>query len=469
VLTRQSLDQPREGSGGIPFAARCVRSLLFLCLGAPLAAGSVGCQVYDPSLLPDEPESDAKPGGDDSAADVAIEKPSSCSSGAGDDCADRGIPDSGQDAAGDAGVPDAASDGYDGRADASDADGSADVRDAAPLPEGGDARCDGAGCGADAPIDSPIDSTDAPIDNCPNDPNKTQPGRCGCGVAETDSDNDGTPDCLDACPTDPQKTQSGVCGCNQQDPPDGGGGAAYCFKGSIVHRYAFNGSGTVATDSIGGWNGTVHGVATMSGGAVALSGDRGSNYTNEGYVSLPSNILSGLTSATFETWVSWDGAASTGGTTWQRIFDIGSQTNSGGALVGSTYLFLTASGSSAGGAMRAAYSTNGPTNETVINAASSGGGALPLPTGGRHHVAVVFDDPGNTMSLYFDGDLVGFVQMTASLSAISDTNCWLGRSQFAVDPEFNGSLSEFRIYNVALNATQVQASFAAGPDPSYLP
>ncbi|MFH0905217.1 MAG: hypothetical protein V1826_00640 [bacterium] len=34
-----------------------------------------------------------------------------------------------------------------------------------------------------------------PIDNCPNDPNKTQPGICGCGTPDTDTDGDGTLDC----------------------------------------------------------------------------------------------------------------------------------------------------------------------------------------------------------------------------------------------------------------------------------
>jgi biopolymer transport protein ExbB len=37
-------------------------------------------------------------------------------------------------------------------------------------------------------------------DCCPNDSNKTQPGVCGCNVAETDSDRDGVADCIDSAP-----------------------------------------------------------------------------------------------------------------------------------------------------------------------------------------------------------------------------------------------------------------------------
>lgn len=45
---------------------------------------------------------------------------------------------------------------------------------------------------------TPVDGgPTTPVDNCPDDPDKTEPGACGCGVADTDSDSDGTPDCLE--------------------------------------------------------------------------------------------------------------------------------------------------------------------------------------------------------------------------------------------------------------------------------
>lgn len=67
------------------------------------------------------------------------------------------------------------------------------------------------GCGEY--ISNPNQDCNLPGDDCPDDPNKTKPGACGCGVADTDSDNDGTPNCDDDCPMDPNKTEPGDCGC----------------------------------------------------------------------------------------------------------------------------------------------------------------------------------------------------------------------------------------------------------------
>ncbi len=75
---------------------------------------------------------------------------------------------------------------------------------------------------------TPDTDPNTPVDNCPNDPNKTDPGVCGCGIADTDSDSDGTPDCNDACPNDVLKTQPGDCGCGVADTDTDADGTADC-------------------------------------------------------------------------------------------------------------------------------------------------------------------------------------------------------------------------------------------------
>jgi parallel beta-helix repeat protein len=57
--------------------------------------------------------------------------------------------------------------------------------------------------------DSDGDGTPDVCDNCPEDPNKVEPGECGCGVPDTndDKDADGIPDCIDTCPNEPDSNQ----------------------------------------------------------------------------------------------------------------------------------------------------------------------------------------------------------------------------------------------------------------------
>ena len=73
-------------------------------------------------------------------------------------------------------------------------------------------------CGCGTPeTDSDADGVPDCNDGCPNDPDKTEPGDCGCGTPETDSDADGVPDCIDGCPNDPNKSEPGDCGCGTPD------------------------------------------------------------------------------------------------------------------------------------------------------------------------------------------------------------------------------------------------------------
>ena len=69
------------------------------------------------------------------------------------------------------------------------------------------------------------------VDNCPGDPNKSDPGICGCGVTDTDTDTDGTMDCNDDCPNDPGKTIPGLCGCGVSDEDSDADGTPDCNDG----------------------------------------------------------------------------------------------------------------------------------------------------------------------------------------------------------------------------------------------
>jgi hypothetical protein len=77
-------------------------------------------------------------------------------------------------------------------------------------------------------VDSDNDGASDLTDNCPSDPNKTEPGSCGCGVPDTDRDGDGFLDCNDNCPGDPNKTEPGVCVCGAPDTDRDGDGVLDC-------------------------------------------------------------------------------------------------------------------------------------------------------------------------------------------------------------------------------------------------
>ena len=108
----------------------------------------------------------------------------------------------------------------------SDGDGTPDYMDGCPDDPN---KTDPGICGCGVPdTDSDGDGTPDYMDGCPDDPNKTDPGVCGCGVADTDSDGDGTADCIDGCPDDPNKTDPGVCGCGVADTDSDGDGTPDC-------------------------------------------------------------------------------------------------------------------------------------------------------------------------------------------------------------------------------------------------
>jgi cysteine-rich repeat protein len=79
-------------------------------------------------------------------------------------------------------------------------------------------------CGADGDGDG----VGPCLDTCDNDPLKTAPGVCGCGVPDVDADGDGLLACQETCDEDPLKSDPGVCGCNVGDIDSDGDGALDC-------------------------------------------------------------------------------------------------------------------------------------------------------------------------------------------------------------------------------------------------
>ncbi len=249
----------------------------------------------------------------------------------------------------------------------------------------------------------------------------------------------------DACPDDPDKMAPGKCGCGV--PDEDGAVLAGCgaLQDSLVHRYGFE---TNANDSVGTAHGTLMGGATVSGGALVLAGGDTGQYLN-----LPNALISTLSNATIEAYVTWTGAA---GGDWQRIFDFGNSTAGEDKLGdGAQYLFLSAR------KFRACYTSATPKAEVFTESSA------PLPTT-PVQVAVVVNGTAKSLSLYLDGDYQGGTVLSLPLSAISDVNNWLGRSQYQNDEYFAGKIHEFRIYDAALTGPQLKTSKAMGENSTYL-
>jgi Concanavalin A-like lectin/glucanases superfamily len=238
---------------------------------------------------------------------------------------------------------------------------------------------------------------------------------------------------------------------------------------ALLHRYGFNEQTNdwIMHDSVSGANGQLFSQSFINvfthqvivGGAFTGKGEMKLAGANEpstsGYAALPFGIISSLSEVTVEAWVTWTFRTSW---PWQRIFDFGNSAASRGV----SYFFLTTEANTfvtSSNVARFTISTNDINSESPrLNWTNI------MPLNVTSFVAVTYSPVRSIAKFYINGQPVSVGAATIPLSAIIDTNNWLGRSQYSQDSYFGGRYNEFRIYSGLLSDSDVAADFAAGPD-----
>jgi hypothetical protein len=258
----------------------------------------------------------------------------------------------------------------------------------------------------------------------------------------------------DDCPDDDEKVYPGVCGCGIAEE------RCSPLKAALVHRYAFDGTGSVARDDVGGADGTIMNTELEGLGQLLLEREG----ELEQYVELPNGIISALDSATFEVWLTWDTPPAMPRPFWERIFDFGVSTAGEDQRdSGKSYLFLApGQPGTTPNLPRSAFRDLLTDGEVIVDAPDA------APSNAVFNMAVVVDAKTQELLLYMNGLEERRTALTEPLASIEDVNNWLGRSQFAVDTRFGGSFLEFRIYDQALTRAQLVESLTFGPSPAFL-
>lgn len=256
-------------------------------------------------------------------------------------------------------------------------------------------------------------------------------------------------------------TETGVAGTNAAEggaePGAGGaggvsdGGCTFGSEppvGSLLHRYSFDGTGGVATDSVSAQDGTFVGLKLDGSGILTMPG------TATNYVDLPNGIISSLTDLTVVAWVTWRGEAA-----YARVFDFGISSNGEGiGDTGRSYIAVmpkTGFENQTKPGLGAEIKTPGFDTLTLASAEAMKN---------RPAVVTFVLKGGVSASLYLGETLLASKETAVSPANIDDRNNWIGQSQYKVNPSFQGEYDEFRIYGAALDACQIGTVIFRGSD-----
>nr|WSZ21027.1 Ig-like domain-containing protein [Streptomyces canus] len=182
---------------------------------------------------------------------------------------------------------------------------------------------------------------------------------------------------------------------------------------------------------------TARSVAGTDGGkALALPG--GAPTSDGAYVRLPREVVGDATDLTVSARVKWSGDTSS----WQRIFDLGTDTTK--------YLFSTPYNGN--GLFQTSVTTGGGGAETQVR------GYAALPADAWRTVTVTLDTTAGRLTTYLDGVAVSSaataIKAKDLLSGSATAAGYIGKSLYP-DPLLKGAVDDFAVWHSALTAEQV--------------
>ena len=214
---------------------------------------------------------------------------------------------------------------------------------------------------------------------------------------------------------------------------------------SLQNRWSFNApaGGITVTDSVSSAVATLNGNAALDGTEVNLDGTSGT------FVNLGGGLLAGLNAVSIEGWA--NSAASPDNV---HLFEF----SDGGGTGGQYFRYVIHDQSDTRNFFELA-DVSGYPNQFVSSQTGLSGVLV--------HVVCVYDPADGKIAIYTNGILEAAGSFPANqtpLSSVSTNEASLGQSPWHNygDPYMAGSISEFRIWNGALNALQIAALDASG-------
>jgi len=210
---------------------------------------------------------------------------------------------------------------------------------------------------------------------------------------------------------------------------------------NLTHQWTFD-DGT-ANDSVGGLNGTLVGGAAVVDGSLVTS-------AQDQWMEMDGKALAINTYEAFSIagWYTPKAGANTG---YHMLCYFGDSLNGFGS---NGFFFTPARGDNVSRAGISCGNTSAPWSaETGVNGKET-------DDGNPHFVVATID--ATNITLFMDGEYVGTATLSAAnkISALSNNFAYLAKGGYTGDPEWLGSIQEFRIYDKALNISEVR--FLAG-------